>query len=513
MALRPLNQNQTTLLAGTDGAGQPFFSADSHWIAFFADGKLKKISVTGGAAVSLCDSPGSGPGGSWGDDGNIIVALTPSGGLSRVPASGGVPVAVTELNKEKGERTHRFPQVLPGSQAVLFTSHTGRGDYNDANIEAVSLKSGQRKTIVSGGFLGRYVPTGHLIYVHDATLFATPFDLARLAVTGTALPLLNDVRASASSADLAISETGALIHIAARAGLVPPFSGWTTGNKLEPLRPAVANYAWPRFSPDGKRLAFTMRTGQVQDIWVQDLERNGVTSRLTRPGSSAFSPVWTPDGKYIVFKSGNQASPDISGIRADGAGEPRRLMDAGPGAIPSSFSPDGKWLAGSADDGIWIAPVEEDRDGLRVGKPERVRARIGELATPRFSPDGRWLAYMSREAGRREVFVRPFPRPQPDGGGKWQISNGNGGTPIWSRNGHELFFQGQEIMVVDYKTTATHSFRDSPAGGRRDAGCSRYRRRIVRLGAGWQENGGRHAGRGCRRTEAHHSPGIPREFL
>jgi Tol biopolymer transport system component len=183
-------------------------------------------------------------------------------------------------------------------------------------------------------------------------------------------------------------------------------------------------------------------------MWVQDLERNGVTSHLTSTGSA---PVWTQDGKYVVFKSGGRLRPGIYAVRADGASEPKRLMEGAPGALPNSFSPDGKWLAGRADDGIWIAPVEADRDGLQLGKSEPFLRGSGEFYDPRFSPDGHWIAYMWRETGPREVFVRPFPRPPPDGGGRWQISTGNGGTPVWSRNGHELFFQGQEIMVVDYK--------------------------------------------------------------
>jgi hypothetical protein len=189
---RRLDQPQPTELAGTEGANAPFFSPDGQWIAFFAPEHLKKVSVEGGAAVTLCDAPLSAGGGSWGEDGNIIAMLTaPAGSLSRIPSSGGVPAPVTQL--AQGESVHRWPQVLPGSKAVLFTANGSAVNFSSANIEVMSLANHRRKTLVRGGTFGRYSPSGHLLYLSRGTLFAVPFDLDTLEIRGTPVPVLEQV--------------------------------------------------------------------------------------------------------------------------------------------------------------------------------------------------------------------------------------------------------------------------------------------------------------------------------
>jgi len=194
---RQLDQPKSSELAGTEGAYAPFFSPDGRWIAFFAPGKLKKISVEGGAAIALSDCPGTARGGSWGDGGDIIAALTGAGGLSRIPNAGGSPVPITELDHQHGEITHRWPQMLPGGKAVLFTSHTSVAGFDAANIEVQSLADHRRKTLQRGATYGRYLPSGHLIYVNQGALFAVPFDLDRLEVHGTPTPVLQQVVYSA----------------------------------------------------------------------------------------------------------------------------------------------------------------------------------------------------------------------------------------------------------------------------------------------------------------------------
>ncbi len=179
---RRLDQPTATELAGTQGAYAPFFSPDGQWVAFFSTGKLQKISVEGGSAITLCNA-GSGRGGSWGEDGNIIAALSGNGGLSRIPSAGGPPTPVTDL--QNGEYTHRWPQILPGGKAVLFTASTTAAAFDGANIEVMSLADHRTKTLVRGGTYGRYLPSGHLIYVNRGTLFAVPFDVDRLEVHGT----------------------------------------------------------------------------------------------------------------------------------------------------------------------------------------------------------------------------------------------------------------------------------------------------------------------------------------
>jgi len=378
---RLLHQSQVTPLAGTENAHAPFFSPAGDWIGFFADGKLKKIAVEGGAAVTLCDAR-RGVGGSWGDDGNIVAALDTEAILSRIPAGGGTPVPVTKL--DAGEGTHRWPQVLPGSRAVLFTAaaRVGAG-YDDANIEVVSLQTGERKTLHKGGFFPRYLAgaagstgNGHLVYLHQSTLFAVPFDAGRLTLAGAPVPILEDISSTqVAGGDFTFAGNGTFVYLAGKESLDSFPISWvdSTGKTTQPLHATPGDYRTLRFSPDGKRLAFAIDTGKGSDIWVKDLDRD-TTSRLSfLPGPNAF-PVWTPDGRTIVFQSTNEASPGLYAIRSDGSGEAKRLTERA--QLPFSFSPDGKHLATTqmtkTRGNIFTLPVEVDASpgaaGIRLGK-------------------------------------------------------------------------------------------------------------------------------------------------
>jgi Tol biopolymer transport system component/predicted Ser/Thr protein kinase len=452
---RLLEQNQVTALAGTENAFSPFFSPDGEWIGFFADDKLKKISVQGGAAVTLCDA-GDPDGASWGDDGSIVAALIGSGGsgLWRVHSSGGTCVPLTKLSP--GEATHRWPQVLPGSQTALFTASTRLGNYDDANIDVVSLKTGGRKTVQHGGFFPRYLATsngtGHLVYLYQSTLFAVPFDPSRLALAGVPAPILEDVGSSAGAGGLfafggAPSGPGTLVYLAGK-GQGLPISWLDSAGKTQPLHAPPGVYRFPRFSPDGNRLAFSMGSGAGMDIWVKDLDRD-TQSRLSFVAGVNRSPVWTPDGKDIVFKSTNSPAPGLYWIRSDGSGDAQRLTDGRANEWPFSFSPDGKRLAFTQDGNggsfdIFTAPIESDPGHVRLGKPELFLGTPFDEGAPAFSPDGRWLAYASNESGTFEVYVRPFPGP----GGRSQISKGGGLFPLWSRDGRELLFQTLDLRVM-----------------------------------------------------------------
>ena len=237
-----------------------------------------------------------------------------------------------------------------------------------------------------------------------------------------------------------------------------------SAGKTQPLHATPGSYREPRFSPDGKRLAFSLEGGAGSDIWVKDLERD-TPSRLSVLAGQNDRPVWTPDGKSIIFHSLNPGAPGLYWIRSDGSGEAQRLTEDKPPAFPTSFSPDGKRLAlfqagasGSMD--VLTAPVEGDPAHPRLGKPEVfVGTRFVEVE-PAFSPDGRWLAYQSNESGNMEVYVRPFPGP----GGRWQISTGGGLFPKWSRDGRELFFltQDRRIMVAAYTVRGDSFSADKP---------------------------------------------------
>jgi len=453
---RRLDQPTAAELAGTEGAYAPFFSPDGQWVAFFAGNKLKKISVEGGATVNLCDAPSTNArGGSWGEDGNIVAALSTAGALSRIPSAGGMPTPATEL--APGEYTLRWPQILPGGRAVLFTTQTSATGFDGANIEAMSFADHSRKTLVRGGTYGRYLATskraGHLVYINRGTLFAVPFDLDTLAMRGTPAPLLEQVAysAAAGSAQLDFSRSGTLVYRNGGAG-----GGFVTvqwldaAGKTRPLLAKPGFYQRPRVSPDGQRLALEVTDGSGSDIWVYEWQRDTMT-RLTFGGGGpgTFASVWSPDGRFVVFSGPG----GMSWTRSDGANKPQPLTQSKNLQVPFSFTADGKRLVfnqGSLGTGfdLWTVPVESDGAGLRAGKPEGFLQTSADERQPFFSPDGRWLAYASDESGAYQVYVRAFP----DKGGKWQISNSGGAYPMWSRNGRELFFRTDDnrIMVTDY---------------------------------------------------------------
>jgi serine/threonine protein kinase/Tol biopolymer transport system component len=457
---RLLNQSQVAALAGTENASFPFFSPDGQWIGFNADGKLKKISVDGGAAVTLCDAPNL-RGASWGDDGNIIAALETRAALSRIPSTGGTPVPVTKLRA--GEITHRWPQVLPGSEAILFTAAAHAGSFDDANIDVISLKTGEQKTVERGGFSPRYAPTGatrtgHLIYLHGSTLLAVPFDAGSLTAAGLPAHILEDVSSTGQAGgDFASAGPGVLVYLSGKGQQTGWWISWMdTRGKTELLHPPLGVYNTPRFSPDGKRLAFSIARAQGEDVWVKDLDRD-TPSRLSFLAGTNRWPVWTPDGKNILFQSSNPAAPGLYWIRSDGSGEAQRLTNGKLQEIPYSFSPDGKRLAfqqtgNSGSQDIFTAPVEADPErgaqGVRLGQAELFLGTPFSEVFPAFSPDGRWLAYQSNESGPYEVYVRPFPGP----GGRWQISTGGGRYPVWSGAAHELLFETLDgnVMAATY---------------------------------------------------------------
>ncbi|MBI4902639.1 MAG: serine/threonine-protein kinase [Acidobacteria bacterium] len=453
LATRSLDQKQPVVLAGTENAVSPFFSPDGQWVGFFADSKLKKVLVQGGGAVTLCDAP-TARGGSWGDDGNIIAALGATSSLWRISSAGGLPQPAVELNTQKRDRSLRYPQVLPGSKAVLFVAGVTANNYEDATIEVHSFQTGQRKTLQSGGYFGRFVPSGHLLYMRQGVLFAAPLDLDRLELAGPAVPVLEDVTAypGHGSAEFDFSQTGTSVYQAGKSvEQAWPIVWLENAGKTTPILAKPGAYYDMRFAPDGKRLAMVVMSSGKPDVWVYEWERDTMT-RLTFAAGANFRPVWSPDGKHIAFRANENNG--IYWIRSDGAGEPLRLTQSKNNESPASFSPDGKRLAfteqaGATGVDIWTLPLEgSDSDNPKPGKPEPfLRTKFTE-GFPAFSPDGRWMAYTSDESGIMEVYVRPFPGP----GGKWQVSTGGGVMAVWSRNGRELFYRtlDHRIMMTPY---------------------------------------------------------------
>ncbi len=363
---------QATPLTGTEEAASPFFSPDSQWIAFFAQRKLKKVSVTGGAVVTLCDAALA-RGGSWGEDGTIVFAPQVAGStgagifLWRVPSSGGTPEPLPTPGD--GELTQRWPQVLPGGKAVLYTGNTRVGAYENANLVVQPLPAGARKIVQGGGYYGRYLPSGHLVYIHDGTLFAAPFDITRLEMTGQPVAALEGVTSNPNTGatQFAASNTGTIVYLPGRStsGAVPIHlmdrEGQTT-----PLRATPVNWTSPAFAPDGRRLAMEISDGKQVDVWVYEWAGDTL-SRLTLDLTDERNPAWTPDSLRIVFASTRAGAtlPTLYWQRADGTGEIQRLTDSKNQQAPGSWHPSGKFFAYSETEPPYGTRRDDPADGRR----------------------------------------------------------------------------------------------------------------------------------------------------
>lgn len=444
---RRLDESSSTELPGTEEAHVPFFSPDGRWIAFGVPGSQKKVPVQGGGPVLLSKARWV-VGGGWGEDGNIIVALN-TGELARIPLAGGKPTPISEL--ARGEVAHRWPQVLPGGKAVLFTAYTEQRP-DEARIEVISLGNHRRKTLHRGGTYGRYLPSGHVVFIHDGALFALSFNLDTLDARGSPVRILDDVAYDtfAGSAHFDFSQTGTFVY--KRRGAA---SGLRTVQWLDNrgdthrLLDKPGDYLHPKLSPDGGRLALL----SAGDIWIFDARRETLT-RITFDGG--VHPLWTADGRYIIF----QNKGGMYYTSASGAGTQRPLTQRDYLQWPCSLTPDGKQMAFEEEHpetarDIWTISLKSDGAGLHARNPEVLLRSSADERHPSISPDGRWLAYVSNESGRFQVYVQTFR----DRREKWQISNNGGMYPVWSRSSRELFFRtmDNQIMVAAY-TVNGHAF-------------------------------------------------------
>jgi serine/threonine-protein kinase len=456
LATRLLDQQKETVLSGTEDGKDPFFSPDGQWVGFFSPGKMKKISVLGGSTpVTLCDA-GNPRGASWGEDGYIIVNLGIAAGLSRVSDSGGTP---EPLSKLEGEIAHRWPQVLPRGRGVLFTG-AGRSNVQEvASIRVWLPQTGTAKTLLQNGYFGRFVSAhdhgGYLLYIHEGSLFAVPFDLDRMELQGKPVPVLEDLSSDPiqGGGQFGFSKDGTFLYLSGMAADPNTTLAWLdSSGRSESLIPP-GQYRTPRLSPDGRNLALASLSGGTQNIYVYDLQRL-TTQRLTFTPTTDSYPTWTPDGKHLAFTS---SGTSIWWVRADGAGQPQQLLARDPAVttrVPYSFSPDGTRLSyyqltpeTSAD--IWTMTLDLwDPEHPKPGKPEPFQRTPSSEERGAFSPDGRWMAYESNESGTFQIYVQPFPGP----GGKWQVSNSSGRDATWSRAGNQLFFETNDgyLMVADW---------------------------------------------------------------
>jgi Tol biopolymer transport system component len=462
MYLRRLDQLQALPLAGTDDALAPFFSPDGQWIGFFGDGKLKKIAITGGAAIVLADAPST-RGGAWSDDNTIVFSPHQMAGthLLRVSSEGGDARAITTLGE--GEAIHLWPQVLPGGTALLYTSASAPGAYDEANIVLQQLPSGTRKVLQRGGYHGRYLPSGHLVYIHDGTLFAVRFDLRRQEVRGLPVPMLEGLASNSitGGAQFAVSASGTAVYLPGpTVGGGTPLHWMDPEGKTIPLRPISASWTNVLFAPDGQRLVMDISEGGSADIWLLEWVRGGLT-RVTLDPAEDRQPVWAPDGKGIAFASnrGDKATMNLYWQRTDGTGKVERLTISTNHHYPTSWHPSGRYLLFSEESrplnvDVMVLPLEAVGSSWRVGKPSVLLNGPSIESDAVFSPDGRWIAYSSNESGRPEVYVQPFPGP----GAKRLISTGGGISPTWSRSKQELFYGVNGRIMVAAFTVAADTF-------------------------------------------------------
>ncbi|TAK16046.1 MAG: serine/threonine-protein kinase [Acidobacteria bacterium] len=456
ITLRMLDQFDGKVIPGTENGAFPVFSPDGQWVAYndLGDGSLKKIPITGGSSSKLCDCNLQG-GGDWGGDNTIV--FRKAGVIMRVSGDGGTPDAVTTLDSAKGESAHSRPQFLPGGKQILFTVTS-----KDGAEFAVAEPGKPGHTIVArGGDNGRYVASGHLVFLRDKTLFTVPFDLKRLAVVGSEVPVVEDVSTLGppGTADYSVSSTGLLAYFGG-AGSQGTTLAWSDRSGVSKPLPGQSQQQWGtgRLSPDGKFVANGITDGKgVRDIWTFDVTR-GTLTRLTfgASGDTNDFPVWSQDNRRVFFSGIVGGKFGLYAVPADASSKATLVLATDSEARPTSVTPDGKTLlfqAVGAGKRLENFQVPITADG--TGKPTPLHERIGNESGAQVSPDGRWVAYVSNESGTDEVYVLPYPGPGP----KIRVSLDGGSTVRWTRDGRELLYWANvpqsRLIAVDVSTTPT----------------------------------------------------------
>jgi serine/threonine-protein kinase len=442
---RKRDDPEVKVVAGTEGAANPVFSPNGNSLAFVSDFTLKKVSFDGPVVslIKVSDSRGV----TWVDDETLVYAPESAAGLFQISSSGGAPRPITMVDSKKNERTHRWPQALPGGKAVLFTVGVFNkpDDYDGADIEAVVLATGERRLILQSASMARYVPTGHLIFAREGILYAVGFDPGSLTTHGKPMAVLPGVAGdkTTGAAHFAIAGDGTLAYVPGSATSSLRRMVWVDrSGSVQPVNLAGGQYNDPRVSPDGSRVALLQGSSGSGDVWVYDFGRATFT-RLTFTTTNA-SPVWSSDGKTIYYVSGDQAHNKAAIFRepADGSRDAETVASIALGGYLKAIEPDGEAVLidsemQSNNRGIRRLLLKQDAQTTPV-----VDTQFIEYAAA-LSADGRWLAYQSNESGRPEIYVRE----RGGSGGRWPISTAGGEEPRWSLDGRELYYRNKDLFM------------------------------------------------------------------
>ncbi|MCH7717783.1 MAG: protein kinase [Gemmatimonadetes bacterium] len=455
--LRQRDQLEGFPLAGTEGGYQPFFSPDGQSVGFLVlqSRQLKAVSLGGEPPVTLVDSGLFRLGGTWGPDGYLYFSQRPNGGLSRIPAIGGVSEAVSMPDFAAGETRHAWPASLPSGKGILITVQRGNNALSaEDDVAVVDLATGEHRVLVRG-LLGRYATTGHLLYVrHDGALMAAPFDQERLVLTGAAVQLLGGIGVRRGP-DVALSHTGRLVYATGDTLALNSEVVWVerdgSASAIEPgFEITPHGGTGPALSPDGTRVAVSVVGSEGVNIWIKELD-GGSFQRLTFGGDFNVRPVWSADNRWVMFLSNQaRAALELFRRRADGSGPAERVLDWRRPPAEGLWSRDGQWLVVRTDGARDIFALRPGVDSV----PQPLLTMVFDETAPALSPDGRWMAYVSDESGRSEVYVRSFPNVEDT---QRQVSTDGGMEPVWAHSGRELFYKNasRDLVAVTVRTNPT----------------------------------------------------------
>lgn len=443
--LRRLDELEFHKVERTEGASGPFFSPDGEWVAFFAEGKLKKISLETRSVLALCDAP-EGRGGAWRDDGTIVFAPDTRSGIFSVSVSGGAAAELTRPDPERNEHSHRWPSLLPDGKHALMTvlNRQNKNGVERSAVALVSLDIGQWRYLAEPARDARYLDSGHIVFVRENVLLRAPFDPGRMEIAGVETPILPDLGfppGTSLQVRWAASRSGTVVaYVPTGAGKLRLDFVELDGTRTE-AAPETLPFRSVSFSPDGERAAVAVFLGDHIETWTLDTRRK-LLSRLGSPGGNY--PMWSPDGHRLALVE------EITRLvvrQIDGESKPELWVTHDSNLMMGSWTPDGLSLLYTKRDRQNYDVCSKSVDGeekVLLGEPFR------EIS-PRLAPGGRWLAYVSDENGRPEAFVRAFPSL----GHKLQVSTAGAAQPIWSPDGRTLYYLSDDSVVAASLTPAS----------------------------------------------------------